>query len=156
MKKFAVLLSALMCLFISTSVLAQSRSVPAEAKKIGKYRQLFFLPQAKPINSTLYRIDTIVTVNIDNGYRIRVTVMGARGGDEFTVMVSEADSSRKTIMQQSFYMNGWKSEGVSVNTWFTDSETKIRKELDDFIYIYFGIKIMSHKDFLKSLRARAF
>lgn len=151
MKQLVILCSTLLCLFLSTTSSAQSGSVPAGAKKPGKYRQLFFLPQAQLVNSVMYKLDTVVTLNRDSLSQIRVTILGQRSGDEFTVMVSEETRLRKTIMQQTFFMNGWKSDGMSLNTWFTNDETKIRKELDDFLYIYFGIKLQSRKDFLKSL-----
>lgn len=151
MKQLVILCSTLLCLFLSTSSSAQSGSLPAGAKKPGKYRQLFFLPQAKPASSVMYKLDTVLTLSGDSSSLIRVTIIGSRAGDEFTVMVSEETKARKTIMQQTFFMNGWKSESLSFNTWFTNDETKIRKELDDFIYIYFGIKLQSRKDFLKSL-----
>lgn len=156
MKQLVILCSTLLCLFLSTPSSAQTGSLPAAAKKPGKYRQLFFLPQAKPTGTLMYKLDTVVVLSLDSGYRMRVTIMGTRAGDEFTVLISQDDASRKTIMQQSFFMNGWKSESLSVNTWFSDNEMKIRKELDDFIYIYFGIKLQSRKDFLKSLRAGDF
>lgn len=156
MKQLVILCSTLLCLFLSTTSSAQNGSVPAGAKKPGKYRQLFFLPQAKPASSVMYKLDTVVTLNSDSLSLIRVTIIGSRTGDEFTVIVSEETRLRKTIMQQSFFMNGWKSDGMSLNTWFTNDETKIRKELDDFLYIYFGIKIQSRKAFLESLRAGDF
>lgn len=144
--------STLMCFFLFSfaTLLAQSEPSPKVSKKYGKYRQLFYLPQAQPISGGMYKLDTTIVLETDTHTRLGVSIIGARDGDEFTVLIYTNNASRKTIMHQSFFMNGWKSDTVSMNTWFSNNETKIKKELDDFIYIYFGIRIVSRKEFLKS------
>ena len=146
----------LMCFFLSSAYYSFGQNKSDDVKKYGKYRQLFYTPQAKLATGGMYKLDTLIVLETDTTIRLGVSIIGARDGEEFAVLVYENNSNRKTVMHQTFFMNGWKSDTVSMNSWFSNNETKIKKELDDFIYIYFGIKIIPRKDFLKSLHAGDF
>lgn len=157
MKQLLILCNTLVaCFFISQQVMAQGDVMLKDAKKPGKYRQLFFLPQAYTTSGGMHRIDTTIVLNTEIINTITVSVMGARGGDEFAVFICNPDSMRRIIFHQTFFMNGWKSESLLLNNWFSNSGIKIHKELGKFFKIYFGITILNRKDFLESLRAGDF
>jgi hypothetical protein len=127
-------------LFITT--FAQSKNQNSHfTMKVGKYRQLFYLPQAQPY-AGVYKIDTFA-----ESAGVYVAVIGGRESDALRVLVS--DKAGKIIMQQFFFMDGSMAEDRAINSWFVNYK---KIDLNKFLLNYFGITIKSRQKFIKEYR----
>lgn len=154
MKKTRFACRALVCLFISlfiapiSPIAAQTafaqnsvvEAVSQYANLPGKYRKIFFLPQAVRVGAHNYKIDTLIELGDSAKTLLAVMLVASRESDEFQLVISVPGSNR-LITSQTFYMNGEPSETWSFNSWFPSHSWFSRKKLDQLLWSYFGITV---------------
>lgn len=144
MKKIVLLL--FMTFPVFTLIARNKNPVKKFYMKPGVYRQLFYADGARQVTDGAYILETSI-----DSLGIVVKIIGTRQGDDFDVIVMLNDSTRKLIMEQAFFMTGVRNDQQSYDTWFVSWK---RKELNQFIEDYFGIKILKRKEFIRYYRQK--
>jgi hypothetical protein len=134
------------CTTLTISVVTSSLQAQPFDKRIklpGKYRQIFFLPEAQKTQTDVYKLE-------HSGDQYRILVFGTRGGYSFKI-AAEIIDTRQLVMEQNFFMNGMRYDPEEEkNPW-----VKNRKELNNLFRDHFGITIKSKNDFIREFKKTA-